>query len=363
MALENNSNLPLYERIQQYFEKKIYSGELAPGEKLPSISELQQTLNVSAGPIRQALKIMEAKNLISIRHGQGSFVNDFRSVNPKERLIGFICPKSEDDEMSFGWIRGIQSGLAAKGYSMVYAESDVLPSKEIREIERLKSLKVKGFIICPTGCPETVETMRDLHCSGCPVVFLDRTIPGLGVSSICSDNERGMQDLVEHLIQQGHENIGIAYEAREECTTSVQERLGGYKAALEDAGLEVKPELIYPLYGFETTWADEVVEKILNSDVRPSAVIGGNDHIALALLRKARERELNIPGDLAIAGFDDLSFSSFDEIGITTVKQDFYLMGQLAAQTIIREIENPHLAGTGSMRVPTRLVVRRSTTG
>lgn len=363
MALEDNSSQPLYEQIQQYFEKKIYDGELLPGEKLPSITELQQMLNVSAGPIRQALKSMEVKNLISIRQGQGSFVNDVRNANAKERLIGFICPKSEDDEMSFGWIKGIQSGLAAKGYSMVYAESDVLPSREIREIERLKALEVKGFIICPSGSPLTVDIMKNLHSSGCSVVFIDRTIPGLGVSSVCSDNERGMQELVEHLIHQGHRNIGIAYEAREEATTSVQERLEGYRVALQDAGLQINQELIYALGGHEVAWVEDVMNKITKNDVRPSVVIGACDHIALALLRKTRERGLKVPDDLAIAGFDDLSFASFDELSITTVKQHFYLMGELAAQTLIREIENPELAGTGSMRIPTKLVVRRSTTG
>jgi DNA-binding LacI/PurR family transcriptional regulator len=170
----------------------------------------------------------------------------------------------------------------------------------------------------------------------------------------------GGRKIAEHLIERGHERI--AFIGAEVPWAVVEQRRLGFDEALAAAGAALDPALTRMEAGWEPGSAVPIAEALLAADPRPTAIACSTDLLALATMHTALKLGLDVPGDVAVCGFDDFPFSQFTHPALTTVRIPAYDMGREAARILI-----DHLGGDGDGAKPRQvefeveLMVRAST--
>jgi DNA-binding LacI/PurR family transcriptional regulator len=154
----------------------------------------------------------------------------------------------------------------------------------------------------------------------------------------------------------GHTRIGFLTAAH--GWSAIEERIDGYRDAHSNEGLGVDDRLIVRAGEFTALDASIAVSDLLERDSRPTAVMCGNDLLALGVAKAARDRGLEIPRDLAITGFDDFDFARAVDPPLTTTRIPGYEMGRHAAAVLIDAVER-HGKITGR-RFPTEVFLRGS---
>ncbi len=177
------------------------------------------------------------------------------------------------------------------------------------------------------------------------------------VNSVALDDVGAARMATRHLLKLGHRRIGMVTGPMvEDCS---QDRNVGFIDALRQSGLEADPQLIV-----EGDWSAssgyDALNQFLQSMQRPTAVFVQNDRMAVGVLRAARDRGLRIPEELSVIGVDDIPLASYFAPPLTTVRQDFALIGEEAARLLIRAVTEPD-APHQQMQIPAELIVRRST--
>ncbi|WP_432560979.1 LacI family DNA-binding transcriptional regulator [Kineococcus sp. SYSU DK003] len=193
---------------------------------------------------------------------------------------------------------------------------------------------------------------------GIPLVVIDPlNLPRREVTSVGSTNFTGGMSATNHLIAQGHRRI--AYAGGPPGSQCNQARLHGYRAALESAGLEARPEFILN-EDFQYDAGRRLGARLLAAPDRPTAVVGGCDSIALGIMEAARCEGLRIPDDLSVTGVDDIEQASMAAPPLTTVRQPLREMGRVALRTVLRMAGGEQL-DSHHVELATELVVRGST--
>lgn len=177
------------------------------------------------------------------------------------------------------------------------------------------------------------------------------------VHSVSLDEESAGFTATQHLIQLGHRRIvSITGPACEDCS---EDRQNGYLQALLQAGIEPDPDLVVE-GDWSATSGYTVVRSLLKRQVAFSGIFAQNDRMAVGAVRALREANLRVPQDISIIGFDDMPLASYFDPPMTTMRQDPFQLGRLAAQLLLNAIENPTL-DTQHLRLPAELIVRGST--
>lgn len=249
-------------------------------------------------------------------------------------------------------LKGVMDELSQSGFDLIiYANSDLFgrysEGWEQRHLARLSGTLTDGCIV--------VTPSREVR-SSTPVVVIDPA-RNSKTPSVTADNLAGATSVVEHLLGLGHRRIGfIAGRSSMEAAWSREE---GYRAALAGAGVPVDPELI-ARGDFTPESSEPLARALLDRTDRPTAIFAASDAMALKVMEVARELGLGVPGDLSVAGFDNIPESALAEPGLTTVDQSMYRIGCEAAR-MLKALVRGEWEGPDQTVVPTRLVVRGST--
>ncbi|GGR69438.1 transcriptional regulator [Streptomyces humidus] len=191
-----------------------------------------------------------------------------------------------------------------------------------------------------------------------PFVMIDPVLePPPGVMSVGAANWQGGVTATEHLLALGHERIAvIAGPRRKMCSGA---RVAGYRSALASVGLAQRPEYLRD-GGFDETVAHRRMHELLDLPVPPTAVFVCSDRMALGVYRALAERQLRIPHDISVVGFDDLPETRWATPALTTVRQPLAEMAGTALRVLVRMMdgERPECTRT---ELSTRLVQRAST--
>lgn len=174
--------------------------------------------------------------------------------------------------------------------------------------------------------------------AGITTVLVDAHMSG--IHSVGSNNEKGAYDAVDFLIKSGRKRIGIVigdYVAGE----VQRERLNGVKNAFNNAHMNFDESLIWNINDYDYQAGKEALRFMLASDV-DAVFCAAGDYVAHGFLNEARKQHLDVPGGIALIGYDDIEMSA--DSGLTTVRQPLYEMGKEAFRTAVRAIENPGLA-------------------
>jgi LacI family transcriptional regulator len=235
-------------------------------------------------------------------------------------------------------LSGITRAAERAGYSLLLKELSRFDTNNITPIfKTLLSRHVDGII---WAVPEIGENLNWVNKSSfdpdIPMVYITmKSREKVCVVSI--DNYLGGQLAMEHLIEQGYQHIGHIsgpldwWEARE--------RMAAWTDGLEEANLEVKDE-----FCVEGNWSSasglKAIEKLFQQYPQMDAVFSANDQMALSVMQYACRKNICIPRDLGIVGFDNLPESEFFWPPLTTVEQDQYNVGEVAVEEVIKIIES-----------------------
>lgn len=201
-------------------------------------------------------------------------------------------------------------------------------------VDMVDTAQLAGLILSPplSEMPEVLSELDQNQISYVRILSGDGPFPS-SLPYVLVNDFKAAYDITEHLISQGHKNI--AFIAGEETHKSTIERLNGYKAALEKAGIAIDESLIIKgTYSFETGVKSS--ETLLAMSPHPTAVFACNDEIAAGTLFGARMKGVEVPQELAIAGFENSPFSRQTFPPLTTASQPTNEIAQHAAASLIQ---------------------------
>lgn len=201
------------------------------------------------------------------------------------------------------------------------------------------------------------QHVEDFLRAGIPVVLMNYLAPDMEISSVSVDNAGGAKAAAEYLIHLGHNRI--AFVTGDLATQAAQDRLEGYRAALKDAGLPTSEELV--LRGdYSRKSARAAAEKILESAIKPTAVLASSDDMAMEIVSVFTEGGLKVSEDMSVVGFDDDPVCLYGPVALTTVRQPIKEMAQAAVKELYLRMQDADRQ-INRIILPTELVIRDST--
>ncbi|WP_271398891.1 LacI family DNA-binding transcriptional regulator [Salinicoccus roseus] len=247
-------------------------------------------------------------------------------------------------------IRSIEDFAHGHGYHVIVCNTDNSSDKEADYIRMLMAKQVDGLVVIPTAKNETLFT--ELAEKGYPIVFIDRYIEGVPIQSHMLDNRRSVKMAFDHLYEKGHREIGFLTEPVE-AIVARQER---YDAYLEFCGsYEFRPISIQ----VEKEGMVSSLDQSAAQGSLPESLIVANDLALFELLKVAKQRNIQIPGELSIISIDDIEFADFFNPGITVIAQPAVEIGTAAVSALF-EMMNGRKNATGIERFQPYLIERES---
>jgi LacI family transcriptional regulator len=250
-------------------------------------------------------------------------------------------------------LQGAQAYLREAGYRLILVDSGEDPQSVADAINTLLDHWVDGILISITPFPAArfAELLR-----GTPCVFIDETVADVGVGSVLLENREGMGALVGHLAWHGHSRIGFLGGPHDR--TDGRERLEGYRAAMAAHSRPLVPGLLAECEWSLRSGIDHTLA-LLDGPEPPTAIAAASAELALGALAAGRSRGLALPGDLAIASFDDTYFAPLLEPALTAISYDTPYMGERSARLLIEAIETEQ-PKYEEVRIAVKLIPRRS---
>ena len=243
-------------------------------------------------------------------------------------------------------------------YNIILIDMGTKEDSGDKYIDELIENRVAG--IATTSDKISSECVKFLKKIKIPTIFIGRVvdIPDLELDYVTVDNMKGAYDMTIYLLELGHRKIFYFTGPLDTNVTSA--RLKGYEKALKEfSGGKLKPWVIKSGdFTYEAGY--KTAENIFSFGNRPSAIFCANDYSAFGMIDYCYKHKIKIPEDISIAGFDDIAFSSFGFISLTTVRQPIKKQGIIAAESLFKKIENNSIEPIQIVLKP-EIVVRRST--
>ncbi len=256
--------------------------------------------------------------------------------------------------------RGVEDVAGARGFSVMFCNTDESEAEEARYILMLIQRQVDGVLLVPAN--STGKSLRMLALHKMPVVLLDRSVQLRSFDSVRCDSEVGAWTLANHLIGLGHTRIAVLT-GRRNVSTSV-DRLAGCRRAMEEAGLQLDERLVmFGDYNYgDLNHADghRMAQQVLAVTPRPTAIFAANNFIAFGAIRALREAGLRIPEDMSVVAFDDLPPEWVADPYLTVVAQPAYEIGRRAAELMLERVAGEAGDEGREVLLPSELIIRRS---
>ncbi len=330
-----------------------------------TIHDIAKELKISASTVSRALndnpRISEkTKNKIkAAAQAMGYQPNVMASNlrNRKSNTIGIVVPLINRHFFS-SFISGVEDVAFKLGYSVIISQSKDLLANEKQIVQSMFSNRVDGIIASISMQTDEFEHFDLFAASGTPIVFFDRVVPQLKSHKIVVDDFGMGFKATQHLIDQGYKRI--AHLAGPTVLHTYNDRMAGYKSALEKNGLQVEKD--YIVHNRLTRIdGQDAIKYLLSLPKPPDALFCGNDTSALSVLAYLKENGIAVPQEFGLIGFSDEPASALVTPSISTLKQPAYEMGENAAELLIREIESTQTTiEHQTIVVPTELIARES---
>src|SRR5699024_6202666 len=227
-----------------------------------------------------------------------------RSLKQKSKTTIGVIIANILHEFSTQIIRAIEDVCHELDFHIIVCNADDDSAKEKKYIEMLRAKQVDGIIIFPTG--GNIDIYKSMKKNNYPVVFLDRYVPDLGISSILLDNEKAASLAIGEFERKGYEHIGIVTASPIQNITPRIERVNGYIEALKAREFPVRSELIRSV---DIEQIPMELEEMLALPIPPQAILAGNDRALIEILKFVKENNIKIPNELALIGIDEVSFA------------------------------------------------------
>ncbi|WP_026567988.1 GntR family transcriptional regulator [Bacillus sp. UNC41MFS5] len=355
--------------LKDTIKEWITNGEIKPGEKIYSENELVKMFSVSRHTVRQAVGDLVHEGWLYREQGAGTFCSnrmiDTQDPSPKlsraanSKNIGVITTYISDYIFP-SIIKGIESYLAEKGYSLTFSCTDNNLEKEKQCLQSMLSRNVDGLIIEPTRSSSfnpNINYYLELEQLKIPYLMINQFYPQLNPPHLMVNDDKGGFIATEHLIKLGHKKILGIFKSDD---LQGVHRMQGYIQAHRENNLSLSPDLILTFSTGELDYLRRKLEDLLTSnDSRPTGIICYNDQVALFILNILRDLNLKVPEDISIVGYDDSYLVEATETKLTSVSHPKMQMGIEAAKWIVAAVESQNTKH--STVYEPELVIRNST--
>jgi LacI family transcriptional regulator len=249
----------------------------------------------------------------------------------------------------------IQDVLHRAGYAVMLCCTDENASLQEEQISLLLDRMVDGLIIAPAGDDEALR--RLVRGASVPVVLIDRVCHDLEADAVVLDNQHAVKAAAKYIIDLGHRSIG--YISGSLDTSTGRDRLAGYRAALEEAGIDRADEFVR-LGNFREKDAYMATMQLLTRPDRPSAIFAANNLMVIGVMKAIRDMGLRCPDDISVASFDDFPWADVFQPNLTTIAQPVQAIGEQAAELILSRIAGSALREPLQIVLKGRLMIRES---
>lgn len=270
-------------------------------------------------------------------------------------IIGLVVP---DLMTSFfaEVAKGVARKIRPKGYHVLISNTEEDAQLESREIEHLLARQVDGLILASAQPPQQTQIFSHIAERQVPFVLIDRILPGLQANYVGVDDEKVGILATSHLLERGCRRI--AHIRGSETSTAIG-RLTGYQRVLASHGL--KPPPGYVIRGeYSDSTGYEAMRALLRMRPRPDGVFCFNDAVAAGAVKAILDAGLRVPGNIAVVGAGNVHYSDLLRVPLSTVDQSSSLIGEHAAELLLRLIESKRPPRPKTVLLPPKLVVRES---
>jgi DNA-binding LacI/PurR family transcriptional regulator len=324
--------------------------------------QLAKLAGVSAGTVSNVIsgsarvsessrqKVLEA---IRILNYQPNLIARSLKTN-RTHTLGIVVP---DITIAFfpKLIRGAECAARERGYFLIVLDSEGSPQREADMIALLRAQRVEGILLVTASGKELSAERFATLTSHSPVVCLDRLPMDLDVDSVCVDDCGAAEMAIAHLIGMGHTRIAVVTGPL--TLQNEQERLHGYRQALQKAGIPIQRSLIWNSSFEQQHVASMCQNGLLQLAERPTALFATNGVTGRSLYAVG----LSTPKDFSFVTFDELTAEDFFRPGVTSVVQPTFDMGYRAVEVLLRRIEKGEAKKPREkVRLAATLMVRES---
>jgi DNA-binding LacI/PurR family transcriptional regulator len=364
LRLDATAPVPLYQQVAADIRRRIVTGDMPVGVQIPPHKELATEYGVSVITINKALSGLVSEGLLYSHVGRGTFV----MVRPASTsgiaaptTIGFVLRDLSSPFFSL-IAHGAQQRADALGVGILFASSSNRLDREEEQIRRLRLLGVHGFIIVSMSRTFRLnEAIQALHDADFPYTMVSWTA-GDDVPFVGLDLADAGARAAQHLLSLGYRKFGYLIDSIGSLNGEL--RMSRYRSTIEAAGFEIDPAFIFE-HAFPGEWNDyksgyAAGEAIAKLSSRPEAMYCFNDLGALGLEDALLDAGLQVPGDVAIVGLDDIELAARARVPLTTIRQPVDVIGARSVDNILARLRGE--------RPPVRLLLEpeliiRSSTG
>lgn len=330
---------------------------MATGRKTPTIQDVARHASVSTATVSRALsapelvsEAMRARVEAAVRATGYTLNQSARSLRSRTTRTILVALPNVSNPFFSPILDAVEREAAGRGYGVLVANSaqDETSHKRLRDY--FHSHRADGLLLFDGSLPRTVLDTLFPDPGYTPVVVACEEIDQARYCTVKTDNPEAAARLTDHLIELGHRRI--AHVAGPAGNSLAPEREAGFRRAVETAGLSL-PGVYVAEGGFTIDSGVAAARRLMALPVPPTAVFCGNDEMAMGFISQARSMGFSCPGDVSVAGFDDIEIAVHFAPPLTTVRQPTDELGRLAAQALLDRLE-----GQAGWEHPTRIVLR-----
>lgn len=327
------------------------------------MSDIARIAGVSKSTVSRALSDSPLVNKATRRRIQSIAEENGYKINLKARnfrlketfTVSVLIPMIDDDRhvsdpFFLDMLGSIADAISDRGHEMTLAKvatADPCWLEEIVDSQRNDGL----ILIGQAGEHERINAVAERYA---PIVVWGGQVPDQNYCTVGTDNFLGGQKATQHLISVGRRRIGFLGEKRQ---PEMRLRYLGYLEALEDAGIGHDPRLEAPAH-ITGEAAFDAMSELIDRELRVDAVFATSDVVAIGAIRALNERGLDVPEDVAVVGYDDVTLAAYYTPALTTVSQNIARGGRVLVDSLFRILDGE---GAAPSILPTELKVRSST--
>lgn len=310
--------------------------------KKTTILDIAKELNITFSTVARALNDHPAisaatkkavrETATRLNYRQNKIASSLRSG--RSEIIGVIVPNLHVSFFS-SVVSGIEKVMNANGYNILLFQSNESKKHESKGIETFLQSRVDGIISSVTTETDT-SVYREVKSRNIPLIFFDRELLDLNVSSVVIDDYRGGFIATEHLIKQGYRKI-LHITAHQDIAI-FKERLRGYVDALKHYNLPVDEQLIIR-GNFSLNFGMDVIRQTQAQGVLYDAVFALEDYTAMGAMQALKESGIKIPEEIGVIGFANESFGSLVSPSLSTIDQQTSRMGEETARLFLHQLK------------------------
>ena len=333
--------------------------QAAMPHELLSTGELATHFAVSEATIRRDLRALASAGLIQRQYGGAQLTQ--ASVRSKVGQVGIILSTRIDkyrDPFYNMMLEGVDKVLEQNGYQIAYIKilHEIDTSAKARHL--LESFTIDGLILLGTDLSDRIGYLREHFSPVVPIVTTDDKYD-IEDDAVLFDGAKGMRQLVGHLVSLGHRRLGFV-------SGNVDNRYEGFCQGLAAHSLPKDDGLHQILKPGPSGWTPDIGERgariLMAKEPKPDAIVCASDRLAIGAMGWLQRNGFRVPEDIAVTGFDNIPDAEFVFSPLTTVDVQKGLMGELAAERLVRRIKKPDDRYL-KIITPISLIVRQSCGG